>query len=1083
MKSSKVFKKVIAAVSSVTMMLSCLAMPIFSTRVLADGDSEQTQVGSIEDVTNLQWVSGSSATISWYASENANYYAVTVTVYQSDGITVIGSAETGTTATQLDVQQEINGVIQDSGFDSVKITATVYAQTLEDGNLVAQSTGITSSLWDYSSDKTRLPTPTNLTLSDDLVLSFDYSGDNPSANVSYINIQVMASNGYYSFGTQLFPAASDWKNGKCTTSISQAIENCIKSYSIEDTVDVKCNISLVSNTASYSDSAWSDDSNAIDYESNSNALPTPTNVTLGNDLKLSFDYGSSNPSAYVSYVNVQVFVNGNSYGTSVDPVASDWKDGKCIISISDAVKECCKSYAITGDSSVYCTVSLVSNNASYTDSAWSDDSNTIDYESKLTVLPTPSNVALSEDLILSFNCGSDDPSENVQYLCVHIITDHGDLSTFVFPDKSNWEDGKCSISIGDPIAECYKFNSCSGVVNVKCEVSLWSDSEEYANGAVSAESNTIEFNGQLPVSSLTLSPETPMICQGNSYYIGKTISPVGAYYNKIEWSSDNTNIVKVDQNGKITGVNVGTANVTARIGKVTATVPVTVYTISSNVDNAADKAEVIDVAGDIIDDIANNDNPDLSNTDIDASDVADLKNDVQNGILNGDAFYTDVVAEQQDFGSYGSEWTQIQAVTGNSNAQYVGAYDIEVEMYHEDKSGKETHIGDITEFDTDISFTCNLPSEMKTASGNKEYVLVRVHTNTDGTVEYSLVDYTINSDGTFTASSDKYSGFVWCSIDSNKAIGPVPQLTSGIAHVQDIGDVSYTVDSAAGILTIGTRGMGKRLEEITINWKNTTPYSGTLKYRVHVQDYGWMEWVPAGTKCGTEGEAKRIEAIEICFTGEISNYYSVVYCVHIQDYGDMQGWVKDGALAGTTGESKRIEELKIKIVPKHTGSSMSVKYRVHVQDYGWEGAYASNGKMAGTSGESKRLEGIEIFLDGTQYSGGIKYKTHVQNIGWESGYSKDGEMSGTQGMSYRLEGICIELYGEVAQYYDVYYRVHAQDIGWMGWAKNGECAGTAGRSARLEGIQIVLVPKGNPAPGATYEGITSVTNKAFIEGF
>ena len=308
-----------------------------------------------------------------------------------------------------------------------------------------------------------------------------------------------------------------------------------------------------------------------------------------------------------------------------------------------------------------------------------------------------------------------------------------------------------------------------------------------------------------------------------------------------------------------------------------------------------------------------------------------------------------------------------------------------------------------------------------------------------------------------------------------------PKLTSGVAHVQDIGDVSVVADSS-GMLTIGTTGMGKRLEQITIYFENNTPYSGTLEYRVHVQDIGWMDWVEAGEACGTEGLSKRIEAIEIRLTGELADYYSVQYCVHIQDYGDMQGWVKDGALAGTTGESKRIEELKIKIVPVNSGSSMSVKYRVHIQDYGWEKSYASNGAMAGTSGESKRLEGIEIFLDGNQYSGGIKFKTHVQDYGWQ-GWSYDGEMSGTQGESKRLEGICIELYGEVAEYYDIYYRVHAQDIGWMAWAKNGECAGTAGRSARLEGIQIVLVPKGDPAPGATYEGITAVTDKAFIEGF
>lgn len=71
----------------------------------------------------------------------------------------------------------------------------------------------------------------------------------------------------------------------------------------------------------------------------------------------------------------------------------------------------------------------------------------------------------------------------------------------------------------------------------------------------------------------------------------------------------------------------------------------------------------------------------------------------------------------------------------------------------------------------------------------------------------------------------------------------------------------------------------------------------------------------------------------------------------------------------------------------------------------------------------------------------------------------------------------------MAEYYDIYYRVHAQDIGWLGWACNGAYAGTAGRSARLEGIQIVLVPKGGAAPDAGYGGIVSVTDVAFVEGF
>ena len=51
----------------------------------------------------------------------------------------------------------------------------------------------------------------------------------------------------------------------------------------------------------------------------------------------------------------------------------------------------------------------------------------------------------------------------------------------------------------------------------------------------------------------------------------------------------------------------------------------------------------------------------------------------------------------------------------------------------------------------------------------------------------------------------------------------------------------------------------------------------------------------------------------------------------------------------------------------------------------------------------------------------------------------------------------------MAEHYDIYYRVHCQNIGWMNWAKNGEMSGSAGYAYRLEGIEIVLVEKGvNP---------------------
>ena len=163
----------------------------------------------------------------------------------------------------------------------------------------------------------------------------------------------------------------------------------------------------------------------------------------------------------------------------------------------------------------------------------------------------------------------------------------------------------------------------------------------------------------------------------------------------------------------------------------------------------------------------------------------------------------------------------------------------------------------------------------------------------------------------------------------------------------------------------------------------------------------------------------------------------------------------------------------------------SITYQTHVQNVGWQ-AVVSEGQMSGTSGQSLRLEGLKINMANTSgYAGGISYSTHIQNIGWQQAVSLattgasdtevKGELSGTTGQSLRLEAVRISLTGELASHYDIYYRVHAQDVGWMGWAKNGGDAGTAGHSLRLEALQIVIVPKGGTAPSVTLNGINTVS--------
>ena len=166
----------------------------------------------------------------------------------------------------------------------------------------------------------------------------------------------------------------------------------------------------------------------------------------------------------------------------------------------------------------------------------------------------------------------------------------------------------------------------------------------------------------------------------------------------------------------------------------------------------------------------------------------------------------------------------------------------------------------------------------------------------------------------------------------------------------------------------------------------------------------------------------------------------------------------------------------------YTEDYLRINYTTHVQNVGWQ-EYVRNGEMAGTSGLSLRLEGIKIKIDGN-VEGSIAYTTHVQNIGWQDEVfneinDENPVMSGTSGKSLRLEAIRIRLTEELEEKFDIYYRVHAQNAGWLGWAKNGEEAGTAGYGFRLEEIEIKILKKGEDAPESTKEAYVEQVNVTY----
>ena len=336
-----------------------------------------------------------------------------------------------------------------------------------------------------------------------------------------------------------------------------------------------------------------------------------------------------------------------------------------------------------------------------------------------------------------------------------------------------------------------------------------------------------------------------------------------------------------------------------------------------------------------------------------------------------------------------------------------------------------------------------------------------------------------------------------------------PVTVSYSTHIQSYG---WNKSAAKNGAVAGTTGKAKRLEAIKISVEGNEDLG--IQYTTHCQGYGWLNWSSNGEISGTTGEAKRLEAIKIQLTGADRDKYDVYYRVHAQGYGWMN-WAKNGEAAGTAGLAKRLEAIQVVVVKKGEsvpdkfegvtasekkaymasaaataatveGSDRAhVQYRSHLQTYGWQN-WKNDGDISGTTGKTKRLESLKLELKNKDYTGGICYNAHVQTIGWQADpnksatWKKDGEFCGTTGNAKRLEAIQIELYGEMAEHYDIYYRVHSQTYGWMKWTKNGEMAGTTGQHKRIEGIQVVLVKKGEQAPSDNYKGAVTNTTKTFL---
>ena len=165
-------------------------------------------------------------------------------------------------------------------------------------------------------------------------------------------------------------------------------------------------------------------------------------------------------------------------------------------------------------------------------------------------------------------------------------------------------------------------------------------------------------------------------------------------------------------------------------------------------------------------------------------------------------------------------------------------------------------------------------------------------------------------------------------------------------------------------------------------------------------------------------------------------------------------------------------------------SKMHIQYEAHVSNIGWMSS-KRDGSTAGTTGQSKSVEDLKVSILNPVEDGAVQINANVGGVGWQGWDTPSASEGGTTGQGRAVEAVRLRLTGSLAKDYDVYYRVHASNIGWMTWAKDGEEAGTTGMTCSLEAVQIKLIKKGASHPdtsGYSHLEIPSVTYSSQVKG-
>lgn len=518
------------------------------------------------------------------------------------------------------------------------------------------------------------------------------------------------------------------------------------------------------------------------------------------------------------------------------------------------------------------------------------------------------------------------------------------------------------------LSEWYSDDSNVAVVGDDGVVTAKEEGTAIITAKVDGNTAVCEVTVKTGLEGIRLMPTELELEEGENAALSVVCTPSDvAYIPKIIWSSDNEDVVEVDDRGNLTAKKQGEATITVQVGSFTKTSQITVKgeEIPLNAIQFTDPKIVL-FQGESME--------------------LELTYDPENTTIQRDV-----------------QWTSSdEEIISVNNRGEITALEIGKAVITAELDGKKDTC-EVTVEEEQISLESIQLSESKIElkEGEKNTL----------TVTYQPENTTDNKEVTWTSSNEDVAVVQDGEIEA-------------IAQGQAIVTAKVSGKEATCEVTVNKEGV--ELESISFKEEELNLKEGeeaTLEVIYEPEDTTVEKnviWTSSDESVVSvkDGVIKAVGIGEAVVTAEVEEKQA--YCdivvqkkpvddvkLQYEIYDSENGWldaVGEGETAGT--EAFQVEAVRIRLEENTIGGG--IRYSSYVQDIGWQG-YVANGVMAGTVGKDQRIEAIKIKLTGaiaSKYD--IYYRSHVKGEGW-LGWAKNGEPSGSEGLEKEIQAIQIVL--------------------------------------------------------------------------